>query len=140
MAKTLKTLTTPHKVLSPTLSVLQESVMENEEATSNIISPSNRPIISLPLGLALLLISLFCVSTLLSCCLNWYKLRTLLRSSVDDTDGRDVPIDITDHLPEEAAGATDHAEVFYASIYASRASKDRNHQIHIYLLRFFFFF
>ncbi|GLT79952.1 hypothetical protein SLA2020_514170 [Shorea laevis] len=90
--------------------------MENEEAISKFISPSNqpsdqlsnRPIINLPLGLALLLISLFCLSTLLSCCLNWLKLRTLLRSSLDDTDGRDIRIDITHHLPEEAA---DHAEM-----------------------------
>ncbi|GKV54022.1 hypothetical protein SLEP1_g60532, partial [Rubroshorea leprosula] len=85
--------------------------MENEEAISNITSPSNqpsnRPIINLLLGVSLLLISLFCVSTLLSYCLNWLKLRTLLRSSLDDTDGRDVRIDVTHHLPEEAA---DHAE------------------------------
>ncbi|GLT93684.1 hypothetical protein SLE2022_114630 [Rubroshorea leprosula] len=85
--------------------------MENEEAISNITSPSNqpsnRPIINLLLGVSLLLISLFCVSTLLSYCLNWLKLRTLLRSSLDDTDGRDVRIDFTHHLPEEAA---DHAE------------------------------
>ncbi|MBA0722358.1 hypothetical protein Golax_003041 [Gossypium laxum] len=55
--------------------------MENEE------SSSGRPSIGFPLGLAFLLILLFCISAVLLCYLNWQKLRALiLRSSDQDRD------------------------------------------------------
>ncbi|KAB2023629.1 hypothetical protein ES319_D06G032100v1 [Gossypium barbadense] len=61
--------------------------MENEE------SSSSRPSIGFPLGLALLLILLFCISAVLLCYLNWQKLRALiLRSSDQDQD--DIESDI----------------------------------------------
>ncbi|KAG4194008.1 hypothetical protein F383_22761 [Gossypium arboreum] len=61
--------------------------MENEE------SSSSRPAIGFPLGLALLLILLFCISAVLICYLNWQKLRVLiLRSSDQDQD--DIESDI----------------------------------------------
>ncbi|KAA3476593.1 Hydroxyproline-rich glycoprotein family protein [Gossypium australe] len=61
--------------------------MENEE------SSSSRPAIGFPLGLALLLILLFCISAVLLCYLYWQKLRALiLRSS--DQDQNDIESDI----------------------------------------------
>ncbi|GKV19946.1 hypothetical protein SLEP1_g30139 [Rubroshorea leprosula] len=63
-----------------------------EEAAS---SSSNRPSIGFPLGVALLLIFLLCMSTLLSCWLKWHELRRLLWSSgEEDDDGSTVQIDI----------------------------------------------
>ncbi|KAK3231126.1 hypothetical protein Dsin_003007 [Dipteronia sinensis] len=55
--------------------------MENNEEAS---SPAARPCISFPLGLALLLVLLFCVSGFLCCCLHWNKIRSLFRGFRDD--------------------------------------------------------
>ncbi|XVE60651.1 hypothetical protein DITRI_Ditri05aG0145300 [Diplodiscus trichospermus] len=66
--------------------------MENEE------SSSSRPSIGFPLGLALLLILLFCISGVLICYLNWHKLRALFLQSSghhQDDDG-DIQSDV-DH-------------------------------------------
>ncbi|MBA0747282.1 hypothetical protein Gogos_004208, partial [Gossypium gossypioides] len=61
--------------------------MENEE------SSSSRPSIGFPLGLALLLILLFCVSAVLLCYLNWQKLRALILPT-SDQDQDDIESDI----------------------------------------------
>ncbi|XVF39698.1 hypothetical protein PTKIN_Ptkin01aG0053800 [Pterospermum kingtungense] len=50
--------------------------MENEESSS-------RPSIGFPLGLAILLMLLFCISGILICYLHWHKLRALIRQSSD---------------------------------------------------------
>ncbi|XWS14867.1 hypothetical protein CRYUN_Cryun35bG0045600 [Craigia yunnanensis] len=73
--------------------------MENEE------SSSSRPSIGFPLGLALLLILLFCISGVLICCLNWHKLRALiLQSSDHPDDNEDFQSDI-DHSPAVQAAS-----------------------------------
>ncbi|GMY17483.1 hypothetical protein FCV25MIE_12722 [Fagus crenata] len=55
---------------------------------------STQPLIGFPLGLALLLILLFCMSAFFSCCFHWDKLRSLLISSrnvnIDDIES-DIP-------------------------------------------------
>ena len=45
---------------------------------------STRPLIGFPLGLALLLILLLCMSAFFYCCFQWEKLRSLFISSPDD--------------------------------------------------------
>ncbi|KAK6923221.1 hypothetical protein RJ641_011525 [Dillenia turbinata] len=47
---------------------------------------ASRPYIGFPLGTALLLIIIFSLSGLFSCCYHWDKLRSLRRSYSDDTD------------------------------------------------------
>ncbi|GMI77348.1 hypothetical protein like AT5G65660 [Hibiscus trionum] len=67
--------------------------MEKEELSSR------RPSIAFPLGLALLLLLLFCISCLLICYFNWNKLRTLIFGSSDqnwDDDNNDIESDIAD--------------------------------------------
>ncbi|KAK9215867.1 hypothetical protein WN944_007873 [Citrus x changshan-huyou] len=54
--------------------------MGNDEEASS----SNRPSIGFPLGLALLLMMLFCMSGVLTCCLNWHKVRSLLIHADND--------------------------------------------------------
>ncbi|KAK1269546.1 hypothetical protein QJS04_geneDACA006458 [Acorus gramineus] len=50
-------------------------------------SPStSRPSLGFPLGTALLLIVIFCLSGIFSCCYHRDKLRSLRRSSSDDSD------------------------------------------------------
>ncbi|EOY15559.1 hypothetical protein QUC31_000598 [Theobroma cacao] len=74
----------------------EERRMENEESSS-------RPSIGFPLGLALLLILLLCISGFLICYLKWHKLRALiLRSSEDDND--DIQSDIN-HSPAVQAAS-----------------------------------
>ncbi|KAK1555365.1 hypothetical protein Q3G72_025390 [Acer saccharum] len=52
--------------------------MENNEEVAA------RPCVSFPLGLALLLVLLFCMSGFLCCCLHWNKIRSLFRGFRDD--------------------------------------------------------
>ncbi|XVE95136.1 hypothetical protein REPUB_Repub02eG0070400 [Reevesia pubescens] len=69
--------------------------MENGESSS-----SCRPSIGFPLGLAILLILLFCISGVLICYLNWHKIRDLiLQSSDQDHDDNDDIRSDTDHSP-----------------------------------------
>ncbi|KAK2660002.1 hypothetical protein Ddye_006535 [Dipteronia dyeriana] len=56
--------------------------MENNEEVS--IPSAARSCIGFPLGLALLLVLLFCMSGFLCCCLHWNKIRSLFRGFRDD--------------------------------------------------------
>ncbi|KAK8597025.1 hypothetical protein V6N13_001647 [Hibiscus sabdariffa] len=76
--------------------------MENEELSSR------RPSIGFPLGLALLLLLLFCISGLLLCYFNWNKLRTLIFGSSNqnwdddddiESDNRNRSSDFQDSCP-----------------------------------------
>ncbi|XP_055821227.1 uncharacterized protein At5g65660-like [Solanum dulcamara] len=56
---------------------------------NSLSSSSSRPTIAFPLGLALLVLVLVCISGLFSCCYHWNKLQSLLcyeddQSSSDD--------------------------------------------------------
>ncbi|XP_022773903.1 uncharacterized protein At5g65660-like [Durio zibethinus] len=59
--------------------------MENQ-----VLSPphvdTSRPTLGFPLGTALLLIIIFSLSGIFSCCYHWDKLRSLRRSFADGTD------------------------------------------------------
>ncbi|XP_039009770.1 uncharacterized protein At5g65660-like [Hibiscus syriacus] len=71
--------------------------MENEQLSSR------RPSIGFPLGLALLLVFLFCISALLLCYFNWNKRRNLIFGSSDqnwDADDDDIESDVVDHSSE----------------------------------------
>ncbi|XP_043709026.1 uncharacterized protein At5g65660 [Telopea speciosissima] len=59
--------------------------MENQEWKPQH-SDASRPSIGFPLGTALLLIIIFCLSGFFSCCYHWDKLRSLRRSFSDDND------------------------------------------------------
>ncbi|XVE55656.1 hypothetical protein DITRI_Ditri03aG0176200 [Diplodiscus trichospermus] len=67
--------------------------MENEE------SSSSRPSIGFPLGLAIILILLVCISGFLICYINWHRLRALILQSSDyPDDNNDFRSDIL-HSP-----------------------------------------
>ncbi|KAK6923882.1 hypothetical protein RJ641_010082 [Dillenia turbinata] len=55
---------------------------------------ASRPALGFPLGTALLLIIIFSLSGIFSCCYHWDKLRSLRRSNSDDTDpdSNDPPV------------------------------------------------
>ncbi|XP_022765940.1 uncharacterized protein At5g65660-like [Durio zibethinus] len=81
-------------------------VAENErqnkkKRTMENVESSSRPSIGFPLGLALLLILLLCISGALICYLNWKKIRALiLQSSGHDQDNNnDIQSDIN-HSPD----------------------------------------
>lgn len=81
----------------------KKKTMENEDSSS-----SSRPSIGFPLGLAILLILLFCISGILICYLNWHKLRALIFQSSDyhpDDDNTDV----------DSQSDTDHSSAVQAS-------------------------
>ncbi|XP_042521025.1 uncharacterized protein At5g65660-like [Macadamia integrifolia] len=59
--------------------------MENQEYKSHH-SDASRPSIGFPLGTALLLIIIFCLSGFFSCCYHWERLRSLRGSFSEDTD------------------------------------------------------
>ncbi|KAF8410665.1 hypothetical protein HHK36_003197 [Tetracentron sinense] len=59
--------------------------MESQDLTPRHVDAS-RPSLGFPLGTALLLIIIFCLSGFFSCCYHWDKLRSLRRSFSDDTD------------------------------------------------------
>ncbi|KAK8600964.1 hypothetical protein V6N13_059296 [Hibiscus sabdariffa] len=69
--------------------------MENEEFSFR------RPSIGFPLGLALLLILLFCISGVLLCYFNWNNLQTLISGLFydDDDDDDDIESDFQDSSP-----------------------------------------
>ncbi|KAK8642607.1 hypothetical protein V6N13_011944 [Hibiscus sabdariffa] len=69
--------------------------MKNEES-----SPSSRPIIGYPLGVALLLILLFCISAFLIGCVNWHKLQALILRYSSDHDRNDNTRSGIDHSPD----------------------------------------
>ncbi|XVF36532.1 hypothetical protein REPUB_Repub19eG0065900 [Reevesia pubescens] len=73
--------------------------MENEE------SSSSRPSIGFPVGLAVLLVLLFCISGVLICYINWHKLRTLILQSSDhyQDDNEDIESDIEQSPDVQAA-------------------------------------
>ncbi|XP_043710854.1 uncharacterized protein At5g65660-like [Telopea speciosissima] len=60
--------------------------MENQEWSEPQQSDASRPSIGFPLGTALLLIVMFCLSGFFSCCFHWDKRRSLRRSFFDDND------------------------------------------------------
>ncbi|KAJ8640798.1 hypothetical protein MRB53_017492 [Persea americana] len=61
--------------------------MDDQDTTSHHVDPS-RPILGFPLGIALLIIVIFCLSGFFSCCYHWDKLRALRNalSSPSDSD------------------------------------------------------
>lgn len=59
--------------------------MENHNLSPSHVDAS-RPSLGFPLGTALLLIIVFSLSGIFSCCYHWDKLRSLRRSSADHTD------------------------------------------------------
>ncbi|KAE8686187.1 Detected protein of unknown function [Hibiscus syriacus] len=77
--------------------------MENEEELS-----SRRPSIGFPLGLALLLLLLFCISALLLCYFNWHKLQTLIFGSSDHDDSDD---DIESNVVDRSSEFQDSSPV-----------------------------
>ncbi|KAL4333658.1 hypothetical protein GQ457_07G024430 [Hibiscus cannabinus] len=71
--------------------------MKNEESSS---STSSRPIIGYPLGVALLLILLFCISGFLIGCVNWHKLQALILRYSPDHDHNDNTRSDIDRSPD----------------------------------------
>lgn len=59
--------------------------MENQDLSPSH-SDASRPSLGFPLGTALLLIIIFSLSGIFSCCYHWDKLRSLRRSFSDDPD------------------------------------------------------
>ncbi|XVE86911.1 hypothetical protein DITRI_Ditri18aG0073700 [Diplodiscus trichospermus] len=59
--------------------------MENQDLSRPHVDAS-RPSLGFPLGTALLLIIIFSLSGIFSCCYHWDKLRSLRRSFADGTD------------------------------------------------------
>ncbi|KAJ4966395.1 hypothetical protein NE237_018244 [Protea cynaroides] len=64
--------------------------MENQEWRPQHSDPS-RPSIGFPLGTALLLIVIFCLSGFFSCCYHWDKIRSLRRSFSEDPESLQSP-------------------------------------------------
>ncbi|XVF61455.1 hypothetical protein PTKIN_Ptkin08bG0130600 [Pterospermum kingtungense] len=60
--------------------------MENEHHLSPPHVDASRPSLGFPLGTALLLIIIFTLSGIFSCCYHWDKLRSLRRSFAHGTD------------------------------------------------------
>ncbi|CAN6458823.1 unnamed protein product [Victoria cruziana] len=80
--------------------------MSNVSTTTTDLHPAddpNRPILGFPLGTALLVLLIFCISGIVSCCYHYEKIRSLRRSS--DSNGA-----AADHTAEpegsDAASAT----------------------------------
>ncbi|MCL7029044.1 hypothetical protein MKW94_009096, partial [Papaver nudicaule] len=60
--------------------------MENQGTVSSHHMDASRPSIGFPLGTALLIIVIFCLSGVFSCCYHWEKLRSLRRSFASNSD------------------------------------------------------
>ncbi|KAL4604409.1 hypothetical protein ACB092_10G191500 [Castanea dentata] len=76
---------------------------------------STRPLISFPVGLALLLILLLCMSAFFYCCFQWEKLRSLFISSMDDNISdieADVPNSPRKPLPPHKITKRDESQSF----------------------------
>ncbi|XP_015886121.3 uncharacterized protein At5g65660 [Ziziphus jujuba] len=70
------------------------------------LSPSNRPTIAFPVGLALLLLMLFSMTVFFLCCLHWDKIRSFFKSSPPQ-DHTDFHTDFPQNSPQKpAASAT----------------------------------
>ncbi|OMO50843.1 hypothetical protein CCACVL1_30211 [Corchorus capsularis] len=69
--------------------------MESGEESSS----SRRPSISFPLGFALLLILLICISLVLVCYVKWHKLRALFLQSPYEDENDDDSLSETSHSP-----------------------------------------
>lgn len=70
---------------------------------------ASRPSLGFPLGTALLLIIIFSLSGIFSCCYHWDKLQTLRRSFSDEDD--------TDHDPEaDSAHSTSKSKPSFTSM------------------------
>nr|DAD40844.1 TPA_asm: hypothetical protein HUJ06_015167 [Nelumbo nucifera] len=63
--------------------------MENQNLTPSHHLDASRPSLGFPLGTALLLIVIFGLSGVFSCCYHWEKLRSLRRSFSQDTTDAD---------------------------------------------------
>ncbi|KAI3910006.1 hypothetical protein MKW98_013060 [Papaver atlanticum] len=77
--------------------------MENQDiAVSSHHMDASRPSIGFPLGTALLIIVIFCLSGVFSCCYHWEKLRSLRQSFSSDAHDdleANTPIKITPSYP-----------------------------------------
>jgi len=82
----------PFPILFNIIHVLAFTQLEKKNIMEDDPGASSRPSIGFPLGLALLLLMLFCMSAFFSCCLHWDKLRSLLHSSPDEN--ADIEADI----------------------------------------------
>ncbi|XP_039115648.1 uncharacterized protein At5g65660-like [Dioscorea cayenensis subsp. rotundata] len=71
----------------------------SQATTSSSSSSSSRPTLGFPLGTALLLIVIFCLSGIFSCCYHWDKLRSLrARASRHSTDLEDPHTHDQEHI------------------------------------------
>ncbi|XP_010275503.1 PREDICTED: uncharacterized protein At5g65660 [Nelumbo nucifera] len=64
--------------------------MENQALTPPHHVDASRPSLGFPLGTALLLIVIFCLSGVFSCCYHWDKLRSLRGAFSEDTTDPDT--------------------------------------------------
>ncbi|CAN4123639.1 unnamed protein product [Withania somnifera] len=61
-----------------------------------IVESSSRPSLGFPLGTALLLLVIFSLSGVFSCCYHWDKIRSLRRRSLADLEAGDDPSSLKD--------------------------------------------
>ncbi|XP_077214402.1 uncharacterized protein At5g65660-like [Tasmannia lanceolata] len=66
--------------------------MDDQDLTNSLHVDTSRPVLGFPLGMALLLIIILCISGSFCCCFHWDKLMSLYRSFSSDLETDTVTI------------------------------------------------